>query len=243
MSGKRLSILLKRDLAVDPVIEGVTADSRKVKPGYLFAALPGATADGRAYVSSGLAAGAAAFLTQTPLAIATGMSSILNGGVYRPLTLRKLAPGTAPSPGRQVLQESTSRTMLDLMRLNVTEGTGARADQLGLRVGGKTGTATKLVGGRYQEGKNVANLASFAAIFPTDGALGDDRYLVLIMMDAPKPNAADHGITTGAFTAAPVAGRVIDRIAPFVGVRRVIVTAELGAKPKPDAAALGANER
>ena len=171
------------------------------------------------------------------------LSAILNGGVYRPLTLRKLAPGTAPSPGRQVLQESTSRTMLDLMRLNVTEGTGARADQLGLRVGGKTGTATKLVGGRYQEGKNVANLASFAAIFPTDGALGDDRYLVLIMMDAPKPNAADHGITTGAFTAAPVAGRVIDRIAPFVGVRRVIVTAELGAKPKPDAAALGANER
>jgi cell division protein FtsI (penicillin-binding protein 3) len=182
-------------------------------------------------------------ISVTPLQIAAGMSSILNGGVYRPLTLQRLAAGQAPAPGRRVLQAQTSRTMLDLMRLNVVEGTGARADALGLRVGGKTGTATKLVKGHYQEGKNVANLASFAAIFPTDGALDADRYLVLIMMDAPKANAADGGVTTGAFTAAPVAGRVIDRIAPFVGVRRVIVTADLGAKPKPAAAALGANER
>jgi cell division protein FtsI (penicillin-binding protein 3) len=182
-------------------------------------------------------------ISVTPLQIAAGMSSILNGGVYRPLTLKRLAAGQAPGPGRRVLQAQTSRTMLDLMRLNVVEGTGARADALGLRVGGKTGTATKLVKGHYQEGKNVANLASFAAIFPTDGALDADRYLVLIMMDAPKANAADGGVTTGAFTAAPVAGRVIDRIAPFVGVRRVIVTADVGAKPKPDAAALGANER
>ena len=132
--------------------------------------------------------------------------------------------------------------MLDLMRLNVLEGTGTRADVIGLRVGGKTGTATKLVNGHYAEGKNVANLASFAAVFPTDGKLDDDRYLVLIMLDAPKPVAADSGVTTGGFTAAPVAGRVIERIAPFVGVRRVIVTSDLGAKPKP-ATDLGANER
>jgi cell division protein FtsI (penicillin-binding protein 3) len=182
-------------------------------------------------------------ISVTPLQMATGMSAILNGGLYRPLTLKMLPPGAAPSPGRRVVREQTSRTMLDLMRLNVTEGTGSKADALGLRVGGKTGTATKLVGGRYQEGKNVANLASFAAVFPTDGALGDDRYLVLIMMDAPKPVAADSGVTTGAFAAAPVAGRVIDRIAPFVGVKRVIVTSDLGAKHTPDPAALGVNER
>ncbi len=181
-------------------------------------------------------------ISVTPLQIATGMSSILNGGVYRPLTLKRLAPEQSPPPGRRVLQAQTSRTMLDLMRLNVVEGTGAKADALGLRVGGKTGTATKLVKGHYQEGKNVANLASFAAIFPTDGALDADRYLVLIMMDAPKANAADGGVTTGAFTAAPVAGRVIDRIAPFVGVRRVIVTSDLAPKAKPDSV-LGADER
>jgi UDP-N-acetylmuramoyl-L-alanyl-D-glutamate--2,6-diaminopimelate ligase len=68
MSGKRLSELLKRDLAVDPLIEGVTADSREVKPGYLFAALSGAKADGRAYVAAALAAGAVAVISETPVA-------------------------------------------------------------------------------------------------------------------------------------------------------------------------------
>ena len=60
----RLSALVRRDLApeADPMIEGVTADSRAVKPGYLFAALPGAASDGRAFISSALAAGAAAVL-------------------------------------------------------------------------------------------------------------------------------------------------------------------------------------
>ena len=68
MSGKRLSTLLQRDLAIDPVIEGVTADSRKVKPGYLFAALTGSNADGREYVASALKAGAAAVISDRPIA-------------------------------------------------------------------------------------------------------------------------------------------------------------------------------
>jgi UDP-N-acetylmuramoyl-L-alanyl-D-glutamate--2,6-diaminopimelate ligase len=46
----------------------VTADSRKVKPGYLFAALPGAKADGREFVAAALAAGAAAVISETPVA-------------------------------------------------------------------------------------------------------------------------------------------------------------------------------
>jgi cell division protein FtsI (penicillin-binding protein 3) len=186
-------------------------------------------------------------MSVTPLAIATGMSAILDGGVYRPLTLKRLDPGQAPAAGRRVIQQSTSETMLRLMRLNVTEGTGTRADALGLRVGGKTGTATKLVHGHYVEGKNAANLASFAAIFPTDGPIDEDRYLVLIMLDEPKPVAADNGVTSGGFTAAPAAGRVIDRIAPFLGVRRVILASDLGRKPNQEAGAgadqLGANER
>ncbi len=65
---RKLSDILQRDLAVDPAIEGVTADSRKVKPGYLFAALPGAKADGREYVAAAVSAGAAAVLSETPVA-------------------------------------------------------------------------------------------------------------------------------------------------------------------------------
>ena len=62
MKPARLSDLVQRDLAVDPLIEGVTADSRKVELGFLFAALPGAREDGKAFVPAALARGAVAVL-------------------------------------------------------------------------------------------------------------------------------------------------------------------------------------
>jgi UDP-N-acetylmuramoyl-L-alanyl-D-glutamate--2,6-diaminopimelate ligase len=58
----RLSDLLQRDLASDPEIRGVTADSRKVQPGFLFVALPGSRADGRSFIPAAIQAGAAAVL-------------------------------------------------------------------------------------------------------------------------------------------------------------------------------------
>ncbi|HEY2709439.1 MAG TPA: UDP-N-acetylmuramoyl-L-alanyl-D-glutamate--2,6-diaminopimelate ligase [Caulobacteraceae bacterium] len=64
---RRLSDLLKRELASDPQIAGVTADSRKVKPGYLFAALPGTKTNGREFVAQALASGAAAVISETPV--------------------------------------------------------------------------------------------------------------------------------------------------------------------------------
>ena len=66
MTRRRLSELLRRSLPADPWIEGVTADSRKVRPGYLFAALPGSSADGRAFVAAAAAAGAAAVICEGP---------------------------------------------------------------------------------------------------------------------------------------------------------------------------------
>jgi UDP-N-acetylmuramoyl-L-alanyl-D-glutamate--2,6-diaminopimelate ligase len=57
-----LSDILAPALNVDPDIGGLTADSRRVKPGDLFAALPGSKADGRAYLADALAKGAAAVL-------------------------------------------------------------------------------------------------------------------------------------------------------------------------------------
>lgn len=174
-------------------------------------------------------------ISVTPLMIATGMSAILNGGIYRPLTFTKLGPNDAPAPGRRVIKVSTSRTMLNLMRLNATNGTGRKADVPGYRVGGKTGTATKLVHGRYSGGK--LNLASFAAIFPTDGSLDEDRYYVLIMMDEPHATPETGGFTTGGEVSAPIAGKVIARIAPLLGVRRIAAAAP-DPKAPVDAAAL-----
>jgi UDP-N-acetylmuramoyl-L-alanyl-D-glutamate--2,6-diaminopimelate ligase len=67
MSAARLSDLVQRDLPVDPMIEGVTADSRKVRPGWLFAALPGASADGKRFVPAAVQSGAAAVLANDDL--------------------------------------------------------------------------------------------------------------------------------------------------------------------------------
>ena len=156
-------------------------------------------------------------ISVSPLALATGMSAILDGGVYRPLTIRKV--DGAPATGRRVIEASTSRTMLDLMRLNAVQGTGRKADALapGLRLGGKTGTAQKAENRHY--GKE--RVTSFASVFPTDGPPDAQRYFVLVTLDSPHPTKETFGLTTGAWNAAPTAGRVIDRIAPFLGVKRV----------------------
>jgi UDP-N-acetylmuramoyl-L-alanyl-D-glutamate--2,6-diaminopimelate ligase len=68
MTRRRLSEILRRDVAADPWIEGVTADSRQVKPGWLFAALPGVKVDGRDFVPAAVAAGAVAVLSEAPVA-------------------------------------------------------------------------------------------------------------------------------------------------------------------------------
>ncbi|MGE5502105.1 MAG: UDP-N-acetylmuramoyl-L-alanyl-D-glutamate--2,6-diaminopimelate ligase, partial [Ignavibacteriales bacterium] len=65
----RLSELVRRDLDADPEITGVTADSRKVRPGYLFAALPGSKVDGRSFIPTAVEQGAAAVLAPEDIAL------------------------------------------------------------------------------------------------------------------------------------------------------------------------------
>lgn len=154
-------------------------------------------------------------ISVTPLQLAAAIQPMLNGGRYVPLTIRKRARNEAPAT-RQVLSETTSRTMLELMRLNVLEGSGRRANVPGLRVGGKTGTGEKVVNGRYDSSKNVS---SFAGVFPTDGPLEAKRYFVMILVDEPMGSAASGGSRTSA-VAVPGVGRTINRIAPFLGVER-----------------------
>ncbi|MDB5447098.1 MAG: murE, partial [Phenylobacterium sp.] len=66
----RLSELVKRHLALDPEITGVTADSRKVRPGFLFAALPGSKVDGTEFAARAVDAGAAAVIASRELGLA-----------------------------------------------------------------------------------------------------------------------------------------------------------------------------
>lgn len=83
----RLSELVLRELAVDPEITGVTADSRKVGPGVLFAAVPGTRADGRDFIPAALAAGAAAILAPEGVSAPAGAVVIGSADVRRAYAL------------------------------------------------------------------------------------------------------------------------------------------------------------
>ncbi|HKR88581.1 MAG TPA: penicillin-binding protein 2 [Phenylobacterium sp.] len=158
----------------------------------------------------------------SPLAVARAYSGLLNGGKLLPLTIHKLAPGARPD-GPQIVSPHTTETLLQIMRANVTGGSGKSANVSGLNVGGKTGTGDKFdpVAKRYSTTKQVS---SFAAVFPTDGPVEAPRYFVLVLMDEPHPDKTGAD-PTGGIVAAPAAGRIIERIAPFLGVQRRMDTA------------------
>jgi cell division protein FtsI (penicillin-binding protein 3) len=146
----------------------------------------------------------------TPLHLASAYAALVNGGVWRPATMLRVTPGKE-ARGRRVISEATSARMRQLLRLIVTDGTGKKAEAIGYRVGGKTGTAEKPGAGGYSKHVNVS---TFAAAFPMDAP----RYVMIAMLDSPKGNADSFGLTTAAWTAAPVVSRVITRTGPLLGV-------------------------
>ncbi len=148
----------------------------------------------------------------TPVHLATGYATLFNGGVYRPATILKVDKNHPPGTSHRVFTEETSYKMRALVRLVVTKGTGKKADAPGYRIGGKTGTAEKIVGGRYS--KTVV-MTSFAGVFPMD----EPRYVMVVMLDEPKPTAETYGFRTAGWNVAPVVSRTIARIAPMLGVR------------------------
>jgi len=146
----------------------------------------------------------------TPLHLASAYAALVNGGVWRPATLLKVAPGHAPV-GRRVISEQTSARMRQMLRLIVLRGTGRKGEAPGYRVGGKTGTAEAAVAGGYDRSRNVA---TFAAAFPMD----EPRYVVLAMLDSPLGTKETFGWKTAAWNAAPVVGRTISRVGAMLGV-------------------------
>lgn len=147
----------------------------------------------------------------TPLHLASAYAAMVNGGIWRPATLRKIEPGKAPK-GRRVFKASTSARMNQLLRMIAVYGTGRNADAPGFRVGGKTGSAEKPGVGGYRRSTLVS---TFAAAFPMDRP----RYVVIAMLDEPKGTAASSYQRTAAWNAAPIVGRVVPRIGPLLGIR------------------------
>ncbi len=146
-------------------------------------------------------------LSVSPLAFLTAFAALGNGGEMLPATLvidadRKAQP-------TRLMSAITAEIVTRMMRESVIRGTAKSADVAGYRVAGKTGTGEKAIKGGYD--KN-ANISSFAAVFPEDGP----QYALIVTLDDPKAKAG-RGATAGA-SAAPVAGRIIERVAPLLGV-------------------------
>jgi cell division protein FtsI (penicillin-binding protein 3) len=150
-------------------------------------------------------------LSVAPLQAMMAIGALMNGGNLIPPTFLKRSEQDAMALATRVIKPETSEKMRYLMRLNVEKGTATKADVKGYYVGGKTGTAEKVVGGRYSKTKV---LTAFTAVLPAD----QPRYALLIMIDEPQGLPETNGFATSGWNAVPVGGAVIARIAPLLGL-------------------------
>jgi cell division protein FtsI (penicillin-binding protein 3) len=157
-------------------------------------------------------------LAVAPLQFAVAAAAVINGGEkVAPTFLARAdarADGPAVAPAKAgLVSEETSASMRELMRLGVTHaaGTGRRAEAEGYGVGGKTGTAEMPGRGGYRE---KAVIASFLGAFPMEAP----RYLTLAMLFEPQGTGETGGRITAGVNAAPVTGRIVERVAPLLGV-------------------------
>lgn len=147
----------------------------------------------------------------TPLQVAVADAALVNGGKLIPATFMTRSREEADKLAVQVVSPQTSHDLRTLFSMNVEKGSGRKAAVPGYNVGGKTGTAEKVVDGRYS---SSARLNSFLAAFPMD----DPQYVVLVVLDEPK-RAKDGGGTTAGWNAAPTVAAVIRRSAALLGIK------------------------
>ena len=147
----------------------------------------------------------------TPLNTAVAGAALMNGGWLIPPTFLPRSEEEAHRLAKRVVSEQTSEYMRELYDLNGEHGSGRQALVEGYGVGGKTGTAEKVVNGRYVGDKRFnAYLASFP--------INDPKYVVLVVVDEPKPVPGSGQGATAASNAAPTAGAIIRRTAPLLGL-------------------------
>ncbi len=160
----------------------------------------------------------------TPIQMINAISVIGNGGnLMTPYIVKSLLDSDSriiesyePENKRQVISKTTSEELLDMLELTVLEGTGRRAYVPGYRVGGKTGTAQKIIDGRYVDGKYIS---SFGGLAPVD----DSKIAVLVIVDEPT------GIYYGGTVAGPAAASVIEKTLNYLEVPRKYTEDELEA--------------
>ena len=146
-----------------------------------------------------------------PMQAAAAVGALVNGGhLIRP-TFLKRTQEEALRDAPQVIKPSTSEALRYVMRLNAVKGSASKAALPGYFVGGKTGTAEKVIHGRYSKNRLFT---TFMAITPSD----KPRYLFVTVYDEPQPAPETGGYATSAYNAGETTGRILERIAPMLSV-------------------------
>ncbi len=149
-------------------------------------------------------------LAVAPLQAMMAVAALSNGGYLITPTFLKRSEEEAKKDAPRVIKPDTSEAMRYLMRLNAEVGSAKAIDIKGYYGGGKTGTANKVVNGRYSQDRVFT---TFTAIWPSD----KPKYLFLTVMDEPQGLPETHGFRTAAWNAGAVTGKLIERTGPLLG--------------------------
>ncbi|WP_028549279.1 stage V sporulation protein D [Paenibacillus sp. UNC451MF] len=150
----------------------------------------------------------------TPIQQITAVSAAINGGkLFKPHVAKAwYSPETGemvqkeqPELVRQVISEATSKQVRETLESVVANGTGRNAFIEGYRVGGKTGTAQKVINGRYSASEHIVSFIGFA---PAD----DPKVVVYAAVDNPK------GIQFGGVIAAPLVKNIMEDALHYMNV-------------------------
>ena len=149
-------------------------------------------------------------LSSSPVHLAAGYASLLNGGTrVAPTLIRQDSVEVGP----RVVSESVSAHAREMLRQVVVRGTASFGEVQGYAVGGKTGTADKpRASGGYYDDKVIS---TFASVFPAN----DPQYVLIVTLDEPSENSGAEPRRTAGWTAVPVAAEMIRRVAPLLGLR------------------------
>ncbi len=168
-------------------------------------------------------------LNVAPIQALMAVAALVNGGNLMTPTFLKRNEAEALAASRRVVSAQTSESMRYLMRANATHGSASFANIPGYYVGGKTGTADKIFHGHYSKDKVFT---TFMAAVPAN----KPKYVYMVLYDEPQALPEDGGFHTAAHNAGRVAGKVIDRVEPLLGVAPA---QELPIQPFPLIAKLG----
>ncbi len=168
-------------------------------------------------------------LAVAPLQAMMAVAAVVNGGYLVTPTFLKRPADFDKTKAPRVLRPETSEALRYIMRLNAEIGTAKKANIPGYFVGGKTGTAEKVVNGHYDHHKLFT---TFMALVPAD----KPRYLFMTVMDEPQGRPEDGHYATAAYNSGYVTGRLVERVSPILGLEPRL---DLPTQPFPLLARMG----